>query len=94
MPIGGGDEAPLSPRVVPRTWASWAIAPNGIYFVEDTTDSGAVLSFYDFAKHEIRRITTLDKAPFWLGISSDGTTLFMDQPDQDESSIMLQENFH
>jgi Tol biopolymer transport system component/DNA-binding winged helix-turn-helix (wHTH) protein len=94
VPIGGAGETQVSPKIVPRTWASWAVAPTGIYFVEDTLDAGPVLSFYDFSKKEIRRIAQLEKAPFWLSVSADGSTLFMDMANQEESSIMMLENFH
>jgi Tol biopolymer transport system component len=94
MPIGGAGETEVSPKIVPRTWASWAIVPTGIYFVEDTLDAGSILSFYDFSKKEIRRLSRLDKAPFWLSATSDGSALFMDVANQEESSIMMLENFH
>ena len=80
VPAHGGAEQPVLPHIVPSDWASWAVAPNGIYFVEEVPQAGVVLSFYDFAQHDIRRVASLDHAPFWLSISPDGHSLLMDQP--------------
>lgn len=93
VPIGGTGEIQVSPRVIPRTWASWAVVPAGIYFIEDTPDAGSVLNFYDFSRNDIRRIAQLEKAPFWLSASADGSKVYMDMANQEESSIMMLENF-
>jgi len=82
VPIGGAGEQPVSPRIVPRTWASWAIANNGIYFVGDSMEAPAALSFYDFAQHDIRRVAQLQTSPFWLAVSPDGNSVAIDQPNQ------------
>jgi DNA-binding winged helix-turn-helix (wHTH) protein len=82
VPIGGAGEQPVIPRIVPRTWASWTVAKNGIFFVEDSMEAPAVLSFYDFATHAIRRMAQLQTAPFWLTISPDGNSALFDQPTQ------------
>ena len=77
-PIQGGDQTQIFPMIVPRDWASWAVAPDGIYFIEDS-QSGAVLNFYDFAHHDIRSVGLLSKPSFWLSISPDAQWLQMDQ---------------
>ncbi|MGZ4788996.1 MAG: winged helix-turn-helix domain-containing protein [Terriglobales bacterium] len=82
VPIGGAGEEPVSPRIVPRTWASWTIANNGIYFVEDSMEAPAALSFYDFSTHDIRRVAQLQTSPFWLAVSPDGNSVAVDQPNQ------------
>ncbi len=80
VPIGGAGEQPMVPRIVPRDWASWAIAKNGIYFIEDSMEAPAVLSFYDFTTHEVRRVSQLSTAPFWLAVSPDGNSVLIEQP--------------
>jgi Tol biopolymer transport system component/DNA-binding winged helix-turn-helix (wHTH) protein len=55
QPIDGGEET----QVVDASlgWGHWAVARNGIYFV-DSTISGAVIKFYDFLHHQITEIAT------------------------------------
>jgi DNA-binding winged helix-turn-helix (wHTH) protein len=77
MPLEGGEEARIFPSIAPRDWASWAVAPDGIYFVEDSAPSVAVLSFYDFARRDLQSKGLLGKPPFWLSISPDSKWLLM-----------------
>lgn len=91
---GDGTEATrLAPRLVPRMWATWAVAPSGIYLVEDAPDGNAALEFYDIEHQSLRRVAALKKAPFWLAVSSDGSHVLMDHANEEESTIVMMRNF-
>ena len=49
--------------------------------------------FFDFASGQVRRMATLDKLPFWLAASPDGKSLLYEHLDQENSHIMLLEDF-
>lgn len=92
VPVGGGDEMPVYPGVHPLDWAAWTVLNSGIVFVEGANDAYTV-SFYDFSAPGVKHIASLDKPPFWVTATRDGKSLIFDQPGQEESHVMLLENF-
>jgi Tol biopolymer transport system component len=94
VPVEGGLERKVSPAIQPGTWASWAPTARGLYFVEEGVEGAPSLSFYDFATQETKKVAALEKFPFWLAISKDGTKAAFQQSEQPQSNIMVQENFH
>ena len=93
----GGKEVSLAnmPRVVNPP--DWALAPNGIYFVDSKT-APATLSFFDFQTGKVRALTALQKQPdpdIWAGIAItlDQRYLVYTQIDEKVSDIMLAENY-
>jgi Tol biopolymer transport system component/DNA-binding winged helix-turn-helix (wHTH) protein len=94
MPVVGGMEQRLLPRVVPRTWASWAVTDHGIVYMEDSLQGGYPLRFYDFNTQQSRNLAALPQPAFWLAASRDGKTVWTDQANQEQSTIMMLENFH
>jgi DNA-binding winged helix-turn-helix (wHTH) protein/dipeptidyl aminopeptidase/acylaminoacyl peptidase len=94
MPVAGGNESPVYPGIRPLDWAAWTVLENGIMFVGSGSNGVPTVSFYDFSAQGVRHLAVLDKPPFWLTATSDGKTVIFDQPGQEESHIMLLENFH
>ena len=92
-PVQGGPETRVSPLVQPATWASWSLADEGIYFVEQGANNIPILSFYDFKNRQTRRITALESFPFWLAASPDGKFVAFEQEKVRSSYVMLRENF-
>jgi Tol biopolymer transport system component len=88
--VRGGDEQCLSPDLRPRTWSSWAVTRKGILFVEDASNGDSVLSLYQPARHELSNLVKLETAPHWVGASSDGTKVVMN--DSSERQISMIEN--
>lgn len=93
IPISGGRAELVRPRLVPRMWATWSVSANGIFLVEDVADGKSDLEYYDFARQDLRRIESVANPPFWLAASADGSGILMEQPDQEESSIVMLKNF-
>ena len=96
MPVEGGTEALLSPLVRPETWASWAPVDRGVYFIENDINvdaRGPIVRFFDFTSGQVTRKATLDQLPFWLSVSPNGKSLLYEHLDQENSHVMLLENF-
>lgn len=91
IPVRGGEENPVSPRLHPRTWASWSVTETGILFVEDLPNHKSELSLYDPKKRETRDLAALPTAPFWMAASADGKKVVMN--DSAERQISMLENF-
>ena len=97
MPLAGGQESPLSPRIHVEHWSGWTVTDKGIYFLgEEESSPHPVLKFFDFSSHRIVDVANLKKpVPWrsWISASADGKFLLYPQLDQEESNIMLLENF-
>ena len=93
VPVNGGAETPLSPTIRPSSWASWAVTGQGIIFAGSGDDGRPVVSLYDFATHRVRKLASLEIAPFWLTATYDGRSIAFDKPGWQQSQIMLVENF-
>ncbi len=71
----------------------WALADEGIYFVDSNSDPGSI-QFFGFLNHEIRRVAsigTLVHGPGGLAVSPDGRSLLFVQEDVGNRDIMLVE---
>jgi Tol biopolymer transport system component len=95
VPTTGGEETLLSDLISPN-WSTWAVRPEGIYFVGDGKDSGLVLRVYDFTTRKVSQVARLGKglvAGGGLSISPDGRWVLYSRIDHSSSNIMLVENF-
>ena len=95
MQLDNGQESPLSPQIHLH-WKYWALADNGIFFLSEESARHPVVRFFDFATARIKDVVTLEKpVPWksWISASADGKFVLYQQIDQDESNIMLLENF-
>ena len=82
-------------------WGLWALAPKGVYFLEQPElprHAKVRLRFLNLASRRITELATLDKpvnsmtSP--IAVSRDGLHLLFTQIDRAGSDIMLVENFH
>jgi Tol biopolymer transport system component len=96
VPTSGGEEMPVFPGIRPLDWAAWTVLPNGILFVGNEEAQGIsvpTVGFYDFSTQGVKHLAVLDKPPFWVSATADGKSVIFDQPGQEESHVMLLENF-
>ena len=66
---------------------------DGILFVERGPNDVPTVSLYDFKTMGVRHLGVLEKPPFWLAASRDGHTILFDQPGEEQSHVMVLENF-
>ena len=90
MRVEANDEECVLPLLKPRTWSSWAVTRHGILFVEDLSQGRSELSLYEPAKRQVTSLYTLETAPFWMGATSDGRKVMVN--DAQERQISLVEN--
>jgi Tol biopolymer transport system component/DNA-binding winged helix-turn-helix (wHTH) protein len=96
VPTSGGDETPVMEFPKPGYWGYWALAANGVYFVNSDLRPFA-LEFLEFATGRVAHVAALVKPPVtWesgLALSPDERSLLYLQVDQMNSDIALVENF-
>jgi Tol biopolymer transport system component len=99
LSVPNGREEPVLESL--QYWGWWALAPQGIYFLEEPELPRLAkvrLKFFDLASKRITELATLEKpvnrtTPS-ICLSPDGRNLVYTQTDRDGSDIMLVENFH
>ena len=98
VPVGGGEESLVLDQLRPGYWGAWAVADEGIYFIDPEERPRAALEFFSFATRRVTRIALLEKEPAKftpnLALSPDGRSILYTQLDQSGNDIMLVENFH
>lgn len=77
VPVSGGAETAMSEMLRPRTWSSWTVTSDGILMVADLRDGRTELTLYDPAHRTTRELATLETAPHWMGATSDGKRVVM-----------------
>jgi Tol biopolymer transport system component/DNA-binding winged helix-turn-helix (wHTH) protein len=100
VPVEGGEEVPIIKLLKEPLPGYWAVADQGIYFVDDRSEKIGLLvptlKFKSFATGQVREVMPLEKPPVGgagLSVSPDGRWLLYQDDDQ-PSDIMLVENFH
>ncbi len=96
VPVAGGEETPIYPGARPLDWGAWTLVDHGLLFValdEAGMDRIPIIKLYDFSKQSVRNLASLEKPPFWVTASGDGKSVLFDQAGEEESHIMLVENF-
>ncbi len=91
IPLNGGEEE----RVLdpPLAWFNWALAPGGIYFVNEADAQRATIDFFDFATHKSTLIQVVDKPGVGLALAPNGKSLLYSRPESEDYEIMLVKNF-
>jgi Tol biopolymer transport system component len=92
--LDSGEESRLPINV--GYWASWDLAPGGIYFLNPDFRPNGRIEFFDFANGQSTPIFALDKPfPFFAGLalSPDGKSLLFGQNELNEAYIMVMKNF-
>ena len=92
MPLNGGDDEKILDQ--PESWATWALARRGIYFLDRTNNGTARIEFFDFTTHKRTLIGDVDKPTFGLALSPDGRSLLYTRNEFEDYEIMLVRNFH
>ncbi len=97
VPVEGGKETPV---IETARSGHWAVADQGIYFLDFSAVSAAApkpLKFPSFDTRKITQICTIEKMQFSgdasFSVSEDGRWAIWLQVDRDESNIMLIDNF-
>ncbi len=89
-----GEESRLPINVC--NWYEWAVARDGIYFLNLDFPPNGRIEFFDFAHGQSTPIFALDKPASIFGglaLSPDGKSLLFGQNELDESYIMVMKNF-
>jgi Tol biopolymer transport system component/DNA-binding winged helix-turn-helix (wHTH) protein len=95
MPVAGGDEVRVVEQPSGGVWSGWALAPDGIYFLNGNPPDGKI-NFFDFATGKTICIFTVEKpVPYFggLALSPDGRSLLYSKRESWNSDIMLLKNF-
>lgn len=91
--VEGGEEKQILDQV-PEGY--WSVAEQGIYLLNTKATPLAII-LYSFATGQVRKIVAVERAPQWitpgLAVSPDGRWILYAQVDQQDSDIMLVENF-
>jgi len=93
--LSTGIERPVDgmPRVA--TAADWALASDGIYFIDISGDTASI-GFFDFKARRVTRKILLPKPPVFFGglaLAPDESWLAYSQVDRNDSDLMLAEGF-
>ena len=97
MPVGGGPETLVFNGVTDRFWT---LAGQCLYYMDVDAKLHATINCLNLATRKSTRIADVEKEPFvllgWTGlsVSPDGEWIIYPQVDEQNSRIMLVENFH
>jgi hypothetical protein len=93
VPVEGGEETLVLEQVA--FWDTFAMGNQGIYFFPRLDISGGShLDFFDFATGKIKTIANVEKPwNYGLAVSPDGRYILYSRIDQQDSDVMLVENF-
>ena len=95
LPLDRADTAPQPVAGMPNLSVEhqWAVVTSGIYFVPQTAPR--TICFYDFATGHTREIFKADRElSDGISVSPDGRYMLYSQLDENNSNIMLVNNFH
>jgi Tol biopolymer transport system component/predicted Ser/Thr protein kinase len=92
VPVQGGEETQVVDSL--SSYGSFAVVDEGIYFISrpDRT-GGSAIEFLDSATGNIKAVARLDKEAGSLTVSPDSRWILYSQVDQQDSDLMLVENF-
>jgi Tol biopolymer transport system component/DNA-binding winged helix-turn-helix (wHTH) protein len=97
LPVNGGTATRLLEFPERGFWAYWAVVEKGIYYIRSDGKNHFMIEFFDFATRKSTLIAPLEKIPSpWekgFAVSADGNWLLYSQLDQNNSDIMVVENF-
>jgi hypothetical protein len=95
-PANGGDQEPVMVGGAAGEWGHWAMADDGIYFIDQTAEKGTTVELFKFADKSVSTVVTLGKFYDWISgiaISPDGHQILYTKQNPLDSDIMLVENF-
>ena len=94
MPLNGGDEERVLDQPEGYLWFNWALASDGIYFLNKADSPHPTIEFFDFATRKRSLIDVVQKPRYGLALAPDGKSLLYGRIDSEDYEIMLVKNFH
>jgi Tol biopolymer transport system component len=93
--LNGGEETRILDRSGGILWYDWALARNGIYFLDTAAKPNEAIEFLDFESGRITPVVYPAKPVIWgVTVSPDGRYVLYVQTDLFQSSLVLVKNFH
>ena len=93
-PLNGGEETRILDQSGLDQWYNWALAPNGIYFLNRAAKPRETIEFLNFESGKIVPILSPDKWVNWgVTVSPDGSSLMYVQNDFFQSNLVLVKNY-
>jgi Tol biopolymer transport system component len=97
MPVDGGEEI----RLLDSVWFGyWAVAQNGIYFIDFNVapDAPRPVKFFNFQSREVTEIGTVEQSVSWannpgFAVSPDSRWLLYSSLERTKADLMLVDNF-
>ncbi len=94
MPLSGGSEEQILREPDGPNWFNWALARNGIYFLNDDSEPKSAIDYYDLASRQIRHVYSLEKPWGWgLAVAPDNQSLLFVQVEFEQANIVVVKNF-
>jgi Tol biopolymer transport system component len=94
MPVTGGAEIRILDQV---QQGYWDVLEQGLYFLNPKASPRTTIEFFSFATAQRTQIAVVEKELVWavpgFAVSPDGRWILLSLNDQNESDIMLMENF-
>jgi hypothetical protein len=95
MRATGGEEKLVLNIPTSDAYNTWALAEDGLYFMDRNIRSQWCIRFFDFRTGKITLVWTLDRE-LWSGlaVSPSGRSIIYSQADEGEFDIISVKNFH
>jgi serine/threonine protein kinase len=94
MPLHGGEETRILDAPHGGDWYNWALARNGIYFLNRWAEPKEAIQYFDLATRKTRTILVPDKrVDYGVTLSPDEQLLVYAQNDVYQSNLVLMKNF-
>jgi serine/threonine protein kinase len=96
VPVDGGEEIQVLDSFHSENNGDWAVADDGLYFINPEAKEGVDMEFFDFATRKVRQVGKLGKANIsttCITVSPDRRQILYVQIDHSGQDIMLVENF-
>ncbi len=94
MPLNGGEEERVLDQFEGYLWFNWALASDGIYFLNKADSQKPTIEFFDFATRKRNVIDVVEKPRYGLALAPDGKSLLYGRTESEDYDIMLVKNFH
>ena len=96
VPVDGGEELQVLDSFHSENNGDWAVADDGLYFINPEAKDGVAMEFFEFATRKVRQVGKLGKVTIGstcIAVSPDRRQILYVQIDHDGQDIMLVENF-
>jgi serine/threonine protein kinase len=94
VPAAGGEEVKV---LEPIMQGYWAVSDQGVWFLNPNVRANTTIEFFNFSTARATRVVTTDKSVRFgfpgFAVSPDGKWLLLALDDQNESDIMVMDNF-